>query len=369
MAGNLAYGLECNTEKYFTRENLTVVNSQEGLRKALAAHGLLYRVEMHQMKNPLDGKDIPFFASVRMDTGKVLGAGLTDRYHPIQNEDGFSLIADLAAQNQGETLFARGMTFDKGRVAVAQIDLGEMIIGDTGRAGFKDVVRKRVTWTNSHDGSGAAQIFTTPIRIVCANTLTAAMGRTADAVKIRHSESAEDKMKEARKILKIVNGELTRAEVAYQVLAKTKITNEHIKDVLAGLFPTEGKSEKKGGKQAIEAVTAIQHFIKDADGGKIDPSTGWNTYNGITRYFDHHSPVRAHGEVKDYAEARAASTLTGNILAKNSQALKLLVDRLEVGDEIDRILKGVETSQAAAIAAEMDAPAQAYDIFSLEVGR
>lgn len=367
--GNLAYGLECDTEKYFSRENIQAINTPESLRQALGAHGLLYRVEMHQLTNPMDGRPIPYYASVRMDTGTVLGAGLTDRYHPIQNEDGFSLIADLAQENKGETVFARGMTFNKGRVAVAQIDLGEMTIGDTGRRGFKDVVKKRVTWTNSHDGSGAAQIFTTPIRIVCANTLTAAMSKSADGVKIRHSESADDKMKEARKLLKIVNGQLTKAETAYNVLARTKISNDVIRDVLAELFPTEGKEATRGGKNALEAVTAINHFIKDADGGKIDPSTGWNAYNGITRYFDHHSPVRAHGAVKDYTEARQASTLTGNILSKNSQALKLLVDRLEIGDEIDRLLKSVETSQAAQIAAIADAPAPAYDIFSLEVGQ
>lgn len=368
--GNLAYGLVCDTEKYFDREDRRIVNSAEGLADLLRAHGLDYTVDMVQLKNPLTDHPIPFFASIRRDTGAVLGAGLTDRYTPIQNRDGFAAIADIGALRDG-VMFARGMTFDAGRVAVAQIDLGEMVIGE-GRGGFQDRVRNRITWTNSHDGSGAAQIFVTPTRIVCANTLTAAMsyviakdkdgkeiksrGRNwadkAGKFTIRHTKNADARLDEARAALQVIDGALVRTEKTYQALAYTKVTNDHIRAILADLFPTEDKTAERGAKTRQEAVEAIKFFYDAADGHRIDPNSGWNLYNAITHYNDHTSPVRIHGEDKSpraQQEARAASTLTGAILDKNAKALKTIVQTLEIQDEIEKLLASVDVAAPARV--------------------
>lgn len=370
--GNLAYGLVCDTEKYFDREDRKIIKNQEGLADLLRAHGLDYAVEMHKLRHPLRDEPIPYYASVRTDTGAVLGAGLTERYKPIQNRDGFALIADLAQERPDGVMFARGMTFDAGRVAVAQIDLGEMTIGE-GRGGFVDKVRNRITWTNSHDGSGAAQVFVTPTRIVCANTLTAAMGgnawkSSAGKFTIRHTKNAQARLDEARKILKVIDGSLKRTETTFQKLAFTKVTNSHIREVLERLFPTEDKTAERGAKARTEAVEAVQHYIRSADGGKIDPESGWNFYNSINHYMVHNSPVRVHGEDKSdkaRAQARQQSTLTGAIYDKNAKALATVVDVLGVQDEIDKILAQVETSQAAQLATYAPAPVSIWD---MEVG-
>lgn len=362
--GNLAYGLQCDSEKYFSREDRKVINSEKGLISLLKAHGLDYAVQMYQMRNPLTNQAIPYYASIRTDTDEVLGAGLTERYKPIQNRDGFAAIADLATLRDG-VMFARGMTFDAGRVAVAQIDLGEMTIGE-GRNGFQDKVRNRITWTNSHDGSGAAQIFVTPTRIVCANTLTAAMSyvvakdaegnavktgsrkgwqETAGKFTIRHTKNAQARLDEARAVLKVVDGALVRTEKTFQAMAFTKVTNDHIRAVLEKLFPTEDKTAERGGKTRAEAVQAVKHFYESADGGRIDPNSGWNLYNAITHYNDHVSPVRIHGADKGpraQQEARLSSTFTGAILDKNAKALKTIVQTLEIEDQIEAMLSAVQ---------------------------
>ncbi len=363
--GNLAYGLACDSEKYFERESIQTVNSEDGLRVMMKEHGLDYTVEMHQMTNPVTGDGIPFFASVRTDTNAVLGAGMSDRYNAIQNTEGAAVLGDLSGIAKDGVTFARGMTFDAGRVAVMQLDLGEMVIGDTGRAGFKDVVKKRITWTNSHDGSGAAKIFTTPIRIVCANTLTAAMGRAKDGIAIRHTETAKDRLEDARKILKLVNNQLIRTEATYNALAAKKINNDHIREVLADLFPSEAKEQSKA---QAEAIAQVGHFLKNADGGRIDPESGWNLYNSITHYTDHKSPIRIHNG-RNLGEARFQSVIQGTIAEKNAKALSKIVKVLELDDDIAAILKTVETSQVAQLAL-LEAPArnEVIDIFSMGVG-
>lgn len=375
---NLAYGLSCKTEKYFNREDLKIIKNEAGLNAALKAHGLDYNVTAVQHMNARTGMPTKFYDMYRDDTNAILGAGLTARYHPIQNRDGFALIADLAQEKPDGVAFARGMTFDAGRVAVAQIDLGEMEIGE-GRNGFKDTVRKRVTWTNSHDGSGAAQVFTSPVRIVCANTLTMAMKGTgkngkwndgAGKFTIRHTETAKDRLNEAREIMRVIDGQLVRTEATFTTMAYTKVTNDHIRAILEDLFPTEGKTAERAGKAREEAVNHIKFFIDDADGHRIDPESAWNVYNAITRYNDHVSPVRVHGEDKsDKAQghAREQSALVGAIGNKNGSALLSIVKNLEIQDDIEKLLSRVETSQAAQLALYAEQPA-AVDIFSIGIG-
>lgn len=375
--GNLAYGLNCNTEKYFDRADLDLIKGGTSIETILSKHGLNYNVVMVPHKNAFTGQDTDFFDTYRDDTQAILGAGLSDRYHVIQNRENMAALEDIAALYDGEVYFARGMTFDGGRVAVAQIDMGEMVIGE-GRGGFKDTVKKYLTWTNSHDGSGSAHIFLSPVRIVCANTLTAALSSTYSKKKgkqdvitkfsIRHTATAKERLEEARGTLKVINGELRRTETTYQTMAHTAMKNDLIHEVLADLFPTDGK-DKKAAQNAAEAAKRAADFIRNADDGRIDPNSAWGVYQGINRYFNHESPVRVHGGnggIAGQNAARIQSTLTGAIAEKNARAMAKIIEVTEIEDDITRLLRQVETSPAAMLATY--APAE-LSIWDLEVGK
>jgi phage/plasmid-like protein (TIGR03299 family) len=384
--GNLAYGLHCATEKYFDRADLQLIKGAGSIETILKTHGLDYQVIMVPHVNAFTGQPTTFFDTYRDDTKEILGAGLTERYHIIQNADNMAVIEDIAALYDGDVYFARGMTFDGGRVAVAQIDLGEMIIGE-GRNGFKDKVRKYLTWTNAHDGSGAQHYFLSPTRIVCANTLTAALsatykkgGKREDKItkfSIRHTATAKERMDAARSSLKVINGELTRTEHTYQVMAYTKMTTDQKREVFAQLFPTEDK-DKRAANIAKEAASRAADLIRNADDGRIDPDSAWGFYQGLTRYYDHESPIRLHGEKSGQVAqsiARTQSTLTGTIAEKNAKALSTLINVTEIHADITRLLERVETSQAAQLALyapQEAAPASAaqlgFSLYDMEVG-
>src|SRR3546814_16174542 len=59
------------------------------------------------------------------------------------------------------------------------------------RVGGDDLIEKYLFLTTSHDGSGSITAAFTPIRIVCANTLNAAMHRKSNTIKIRHTSGAK----------------------------------------------------------------------------------------------------------------------------------------------------------------------------------
>jgi phage/plasmid-like protein (TIGR03299 family) len=374
MSSYLAYNLNSNSEKYFSLGNTQYIKNPEDLNRALQDHGLDYQVDSVQLKHPITGEPIPFFATVRGDTGKVLGAGLTKRYLPIQNTDGFSLIADLAQQNKDGAVFVRGMTFDEGRVAVAQIDLGEMVIGDIGRNGFKDTVSRRITWTNSHDGTGAAHVFTTPIRIVCANTLTAAIFTSHDKISIRHTIGAGSRMEQAASLLKILDNQLTKTEKTYNAMAATKVNKDSFSHILNKLWPS---SEKEGRalQNSTQVKAHVSHHFQNADDGKIERDTAWNLYNAITRYNDHDSTVRVDSNIRSYSakrdariDSRQESTLVGSIAEKNKLAMEMIYKELDLESVIKKtesIFKTAETETRKQFA---NSPENSIDLILSMVG-
>lgn len=54
---------------------------------------------------------------------------------------------------------------------------------------------------STHDGLGCITIAFTPVRIWCANTLNAALNNCSNQIQIRHTASAAEKLKGARRML------------------------------------------------------------------------------------------------------------------------------------------------------------------------
>ncbi len=369
IARDLAFGLEMDTEKYFDQETRQTLNTPEGIRNWLSDHGLNYEVQSIPSRNAFTGEEDGFFDVYRMDTQKRLGSGLSSRFTTIQNAESADLLGAFAGE-AGGMVMARGMTFDEGRVAVAQIDLGEMIIGDTGRNGFKDAVKRRITWANAHDGSGRMKFFTTPTRIICANTLTRAIRNAQDGFAISHTKTADDRLRAAKRAYHLVGDNLIKTEHIFQALAKTRMTGDHMREFLFQLLPVEGKTEGQGGKNAKEQAENITRLWQDADGHRIDPDTAWNAYNAATKYFCHSGAVRVHDEATSSNAARAKSVLFGSIAEKNGRALQTLIEVMDMEDDITRLLKSVDNSQAAQLATYAQAPAApaaSFSLFDLEV--
>lgn len=332
------------------------VANEADLLAALNKTGLNYTVEMEPHKNQRNGSHTGFYDVYRADNGACLGSGLSDRFNPIQNAEAFAPIADLARGESGLCI-GGAHAFDGGRTAALAVDFGVMSIGD---ASINDTVLKRISFTNSHDGSGSARIAVTPYRLRCKNGLVSAMA--AAAITVRHTRTAQDRMLQAARILRGIAAQMTRTETTYNVLARSKVNKEAFARILEMLFPSEDKSTKAA-KNAVEAKGAIAAYYQDADGGFIERDTGWNLFNAITRYTDHDSAVRVHG-TGDRSEARAASMLTGAIAEKNAKALVSCVNVLGVKDEIDEILSRIESDPVNIAMAQVSEPGSIDDILN-----
>lgn len=338
----------------------------DGLSGALKKAGLDWSVRMVQEKHPVTGAELPFFAVMREDTQTVFQTGLTKRYHPIQNDRAFNTSLEMSDAT-GQALYgAKAQSFNHGSRSIVQVDMGAMNLA-TKDGGKDDIVFRRLTFLNNHTGGGSVTILCTPFRGTCNNGM--AMAVSAIVAKIAHTATAEQRLRTLIQAYALGVSAYTATEEVYRLLARTPVSKERLARYLETLLPsTDAKGNERDGKAARnteEAREAIADYWQDADGGYIERETGWNAMNAATRHFTHDSNIRIHGDDRTEVRVSAARTdsiVSGTIAQKNALALKAAITAFDLEDDVSRILKAVETSQAAQLAAYAPAPISIYDI-------
>jgi len=128
----------------------------------------------------------PGFATVRTNpfTGAaealgVVGAG----YVPLQNEEHAEFL-NLLADASGAVFDTAG-SLRGGRQVFVTMRLPEGML-----VGGQDRVEVNIVALNSHDGSSSFRVLVSPVRVVCANTQTAALGNHLSSWSIRHTRDA-----------------------------------------------------------------------------------------------------------------------------------------------------------------------------------
>ena len=147
-----------------------------------------------------------YFATVRtnpFDGGQDVLGVVGERYRPFQNEDLFAFGDNILDGGRWET----AGSIKNGTVVFGSLALDhDSTLDANGRA---DKINSYLLVHTSHDGSLAIQASVTPVRVVCQNTLNAAVGARGRGAKqsfrIRHTQTAEGRVQAAREALGLAN--------------------------------------------------------------------------------------------------------------------------------------------------------------------
>lgn len=295
----------------FTQDNLTAL---------LGKYDLDYNVAMTECINPFSmEKDEKNFCVYREDTKQIFKYGMSSSFTPIQNQDAFACIVDLAKVQDIEVV---KMAHQKGGAGVfAQINLG----GDIQVGNHGDKVSRYIAFVNSHDGSRAMNIVLTPYRFFCANQINKAI-RFADKenengrqklIAIRHTTSAKLRLEELVETLHIIDGQFETSAEHYNKLASLKINEEYVKEVVNKLFPLNAELGSRSKTIWTNTVNAVKQRYYDADGGRGQVNTAWNLYNAVQGTIQHDSKNTA---------SKEWSTLFGSIAEKSEKALAIVTE-------------------------------------------
>lgn len=256
-------------------------------------------------------------ANVRSDTGSVLGV-VGDGYKIVQNVEAFGFLDSLLAN--GVLKYESAGALKDGRMVWM---LGRMPSVDTIATG--DDVYRYVLLTMSHDGTGAIRALPTATRVVCWNTLSAAMSHGKDVtMTIRHSGDVKTKMRQAQFMLAQYDAAVTEHAEAARHLAGRRFTSAELEQYLNILFPPIAEAGRAKTIRDDDVASVRVNLVSPRQMVGGIGGSWWAALNAVTELSDHGSTQRGKTQ-RDRDENRmmASVGLHGRAAAFKTQALEL----------------------------------------------
>jgi phage/plasmid-like protein (TIGR03299 family) len=248
--------------------------------EAIQYAGLDFKVKLKPVKTVINRKQVVIpnsFATIRTDNCTVLGI-VGSRYEPIQNKDAFAFFDALVGPD--EAMYHTAGVLGNGERIWVLAKLPDYI-----HVGKNDVINKFLLLTNSHDGSSLVRAKLTPIRVVCNNTLSAALSGSEQEVRIRHTANAVNRLEEGHKLLGLTNTLYSQLETIFNKMALKKVTEKKLVEYVRKLIPENPDAVFQTRNQNIRE--AILELHETGEGAEMSRGSIWGAYNAVTEYTDH----------------------------------------------------------------------------------
>jgi phage/plasmid-like protein (TIGR03299 family) len=285
-----------------------VVEKAPTAAEAIKLAGLDYTVELQQVKTE-HGVIIPnCFSPVRRDTNVPFGV-VGSLYNVLQNRDAFTFFDAIVGK--GAAIYETAGALRDGETVFITAKLPECI-----RVGRDDLIDQYLILTNNHNGDEQVTAAFTPIRIVCNNTLNAALRDCSMKVKVRHNARMQERLKEAHKLMGIVADTSKKLGEVFNVMARTPIVDQQLKDLIVATF---AKPEHFNKLAKNEGVDRFERLVSEVYGyahlshtqqTTTTRGTVFGAYNAVTGYLNNVQKPRKMG-TRDPQEGVLRSLLDG----------------------------------------------------------
>lgn len=308
--------------------------------QALTKGGLDYTVlklpNIHLLPNGSELISDDSFFTVRTDVNKVLGSRLGKDYEVLQNIEALNVVDEIL--QSGRATIETAGAINEGRKAFVCLKVDKSIF-----VGNEDEIRQYVLIATSHDGSMSITAMPTNVRVVCNNTLSAALRGAKGAIKIRHTSRAAERLQEAAKVLNLISLNTEVNAENYNKMKAIEISKADLMNYFGNIFCTPAEiSLLQAGKKFDQVLsTRKQNIIAEvaayanrgqgqavALNGK-DGLNMWYAYNAVTGY----TARKKYSSVDD----RANSMLFGSSAAtiQDAGVLALAPEKIQPLHKID----------------------------------
>lgn len=242
-------------------------------------------------------------ATMRTDVNEVLGI-VTKSYGVVQNSHAFDFIDLLTTGKLGgeiPTIESAGVLGKGERIFIcAKFPEPIRLNGNP-----NDIINNYIIFTTSHNGMGAVTAMVTPIRVVCQNTLNAALKNNNGKITFKHTSNVmnrldltnKDNAEMAYRTLNLYDTYKKHFEESFSQLAKIKVDDKTAERIIAkAIFaPDTWKIYEKNnysmnsddiGTRSINAMNAVKESIASGIGqNMIEAGTALHLINGITTHY------------------------------------------------------------------------------------
>lgn len=238
------------------------------------------------------------FAVYRKDLNYPLGL-VKDKYTPVQNSDAFKFFDNAIGKDKA--IWQTAGYFGAGERIFVSAKLPKTI------SVKGDQIDNYLVFTTSHDGSSGVKILFTPIRVVCQNTLNAAIRSTTNYVSFRHTSNVHSNLDIAGEILGICENKIEELNQEYNHLLTIKMDDKDAYNAFAKVILTDKEINniKQNGYKIDQIIHKNWRALEDSEismkkanvlsemtnyyftgiGQKDYVGTAWGVYNAVTGFY------------------------------------------------------------------------------------
>jgi len=254
-------------------------NSEEIIKGA----GLDWTVGSEPMMTKLHDRVPSYHAIYRQDNNEVLGVVNKARPILIQNTDTFRAVDNLidksidvetaASLGRGETVFGCFKIREYYKI-------------------FDDDMEQYFVVVNDHmKVDGKVLVLNTPIRVVCQNTLSAALNKNLYQIRVPITPEASVNNTLSTNLMYAVKNSIDQIQKRAEEMFGKKIDKAYVERLLDMLFPYQKMGDEITDSRANEHTTIVrEQFLTecmDADNLQNYKGTEWQVYNAITDFQQH----------------------------------------------------------------------------------
>jgi phage/plasmid-like protein (TIGR03299 family) len=226
-------------------------------------------------------------ATVRRDTKDVLGI-VSPNYAVIQNHEAFSFFDTIV--DSGEAIYETAGVLGKGEKVfiTAKLPSDILVHGES--------VENYLLLTSGHDGRSAVQIGFTSIRVVCNNTLTAALKNLTNKMVIPHFKGAKARLETAAAVMGFSSKYTQEINQIFNKMAEVKIDDAQLRKYIETVMKPARKEiltaedlEKEFSTRFTNTIDDIMNFAHTNETQLTDAAFGtvWGAYNAVSGYYCH----------------------------------------------------------------------------------
>lgn len=223
------------------------------------------------------------FATFRTDTNAVFGV-VGSRYEIVQNIEAFEFFDSIIGE--GNAAYETAGALGNGETVFITAKLPSKLLVN------KEDIDKYLLFTMAHDGSGSINILFTPIRVVCNNTLSAALSaRSNNRITIRHTKNYKERLDIAHELLGIVGKQSDNYEIAFNRFKEVKIDDKGLITYLDAVFGFDTKDEELSTRSSNKRDKILEYYEVGVGQEGIQ-GTLWGAYNAVTGYLQNGQDVK-----------------------------------------------------------------------------
>lgn len=209
-------------------------------------------------------------------------------YRVVQNEDACQLL-DLIVDETGAHYETAG-SLRGGREVFVTMKLPE-----TMRIADVDEVDLYLAMCTSHDASRLGRVLVSPTRVVCRNTLSAAVADNVGSYTFRHSGDIHGKLQDVRQALNLIPVYLDQFQAEAEKMIDRQVEWDQLQAVSEQLWPLGDDDGEATYLKRMARERDLKHLFEEASTQENIRGSAFGAYNSVVEWLDHFQPARGEG--------------------------------------------------------------------------